>query len=119
MQVTIDAERSTLVNETFAFRNNEVAIPELFGEVKIFDLKLKLLERIGVNERVRPEAGWPQRSDWGWPTLPGYPDLKGTPEDRPGFFISPHGAALGLNHELYVAEWIKTGRITRIDRTAH
>jgi hypothetical protein len=81
----------------FGFRGNRVAVPELFGAVKILDLELNVMHEVGANERVRPSGGWPEQSGWGWPTLPGYPDLNGTPEAKPGAFIAPHSAALGLD----------------------
>jgi len=100
----------------FDFLDGRVVVPELFTGVKILEtVALTVAEEIGKSDRVgpNPDGGW-------WPPVApdGWPDLKGTPHVRPGFFNSPHGACFAPNGDVYVVEWIIGGRITKLTRAA-
>lgn len=96
----------------FNFHKNWVIIPELFTGVKIIDRdSLKLLAEFGASDTVKPNpsgAWWPPVCPQGWP------DLNGTDKICSGTFNSPHGAAIAPNGDIYVAEWIVGGRITKL-----
>ena len=98
----------------FAFAGGLVYVPELFGSVKVLRPDLTLVRELGANEDVRPAGGWPGQDGWGWPTLAGWPDLRGTPADRAGRFLAPHGVAVDGGGSVYVAEWVRGGRLTKL-----
>ncbi len=103
---------------SFHFADDGVYIPELFGSLKHLDLSLNLVSELGANYDVRPKDGWPGQEGWGRPTLPGWPNLKGTDAVRPGALNSPHDVCVAPNGDIYVVEWIIGGRITRLERIA-
>ncbi len=95
----------------FFFDRDAIFIPELFGALKVFDSDWNLLSEIGANYNVRPPGGWPDQQGWGWPLLPGWPDGQ-PPQDRQ--FTSPHAVAVSPDGDIYVAEWMVGGRITKL-----
>jgi hypothetical protein len=97
----------------FALVSERLYVPELFGGLKIFNRSLELLEEIGSNIVQRPVVGWEGQSDWGWPTLHGWPDQVNRHEasDR---WIAPHDAAVSSDGTIYLVEWVAGGRISRI-----
>ncbi|MDR3710172.1 MAG: hypothetical protein P4L33_17900 [Capsulimonadaceae bacterium] len=83
----------------FFQHGDEIVIPDLFGRVTILDGDNKLVAHLGSNEGV-----------WTWP---GYPNI--SREKRvPGKFISPHAVTVDSNGDIYVAEWISDGRVTKL-----
>jgi hypothetical protein len=84
----------------FDFRNGLCVLSELHGRVTIVDEGNALVEFIGEQPNARHLPQWPN-------------------VDRaqvvPRLFNSPHGAAWGHDGEIYVVEWIKHGRVTRLD----
>lgn len=98
----------------FDFLNGTVVVPELFTGVKVLDAgSLQTITEIGASDRVKPnpDGGW-------WPPVApqGWPDLAGTGHVRPEFFNSPHGGCFAPNGDIYVAEWIIGGRITKLKK---
>ena len=76
-------------------------IIELRGRITVVDRDDNLVGRLGENDGV-----------WdidGWPNIP-------TDHVEPGKFISPHGLAADGDGNLYVAEWLIGGRITKLAR---
>ena len=87
----------------FDQRNGELLIPDLYGEVTIFDRENKLVTHLGDNPDV-----WKTK---GWPNLPH--------DQRPeGKFVSPHAACWDADGNIYVVEWIEDGRVTKLRRVA-
>jgi hypothetical protein len=44
-------------------------------------------------------------------------DLRGKPDQwKDGQFVHPHDACFAPNGDIYVAEWVATGRITRLQK---
>jgi hypothetical protein len=86
----------------FVYRNGVVYIPELNARLAILDDHEKLITYIGENAAARKSPGWPD--------LPAAQIL-------PGKFNSPHGMAVDSAGNLYVAEWIIGGRITKLARS--
>lgn len=85
----------------FDQRGSDLLIPDLFGRVTIFDKNNKLITHLGDTPGVEK--------------LPGYPNL---PHEQrvPGKFISPHAAIWDRQGNIYVAEWINDGRVTKLRR---
>lgn len=87
----------------FDQRNGELLVPDLYGEVTIFDRDNKLITHLGDNPDV-----WKTK---GWPNIPH--------EQRPaGKFVSPHAACWDHDGNIYVVEWIEDGRVTRLRHVA-
>lgn len=77
-----------------------VAIAELEGRVAIIDKTNKVVATVGDN---------PDKSQWA--KFDVSPDLW-----KPGIFTSPHGVAFDASGNLYVQDWSKTGRLSKLVR---
>lgn len=88
----------------FRIRETDLLIPDLHGRVTIFDKDNKLAAHVGIDSDAR---------DWKAPA--GYPNV---PSDQrvAGRFISPHDACWDAKGNLYVAEWVPDGRVTKLRR---
>jgi hypothetical protein len=76
-------------------------VPELGARVSLLDRDYQVLAQLGGDvERVR--------------------DTKGIREDEStwvdGKFVHPHDACFDLNGNILVAEWVRTGRITKLEK---
>lgn len=83
-----------------AVHGNHLAVADLDGQVVILDKDAHHVRDIGVNlnsDQVRSNRIPP--TDW-----------------RDGLFYSPHGITFDPAGNLYVAEWSKWGRVTKITR---
>lgn len=81
----------------------ELLVPDLFAFINIYD---------GHDYPVAPKLGDNQHaivSHDGWPNVP-----SGKIED--GKFNSPHGGTFDAHGNIYIVEWIETGRITKLTR---
>lgn len=87
----------------FDEREGDLLIPDLHGRVTIFDKDNKLVTQLGENPGVEKVQGYPN--------LPREQRL-------PGKFISPHGATWDRAGNVYVAEWVSDGRVTKLRRLA-
>lgn len=85
----------------FVHRNGTVYIPELYARLAILDDRDRLVTYIGENETAPKSPGWPNLS---------------AAQVLPGKFNSPHGMAVDSAGNLYIAEWILGGRITKLAR---
>ncbi len=79
---------------------DELVVADLAGRVTILDSALGLVAHLGDN----PDPGKRARND----VLPA--------EWRDGEFISPHCANFDSRGNLYVTDWVSTGRITKLAR---
>jgi len=84
----------------FAFRGNELLIPDLRGRVALADENEKLIRILGENPAVHQKEGWPNNRD----------------NFKSGQFNSPHDATFDHEGNLYIVEWITGGRITKLRR---
>lgn len=84
----------------FDFYQERMLVSELFGRVMVLDGNNQTMEIIGEQTHARD--------------LPGWPDVNRAELLKPGFFNSPHHACWGPEGEIYVVEWIKGGRVTRL-----
>lgn len=80
--------------------DGRIAVPELAGCVTLLGEGDRLLARLGDN---------PDPTQWA---------QNGLPREawQPGVFISPHGAAFDAEGNLYVQDWLASGRYTRLVR---
>jgi hypothetical protein len=85
----------------FAHRDGVLYIPELSARLSILDAQDKLITYLGENAAACKSPGWPN--------LPAAQIL-------PGKFNSPHAMAVDSAGNLYIAEWIVGGRVTKLAR---
>jgi hypothetical protein len=83
----------------FDMRNGDLLIPDLHGRVTIFDKDNQLITHLGDNPGVEKVIGYPNLPKETW---------------KPDKFISPHSACWDRKGDLYVVEWVKIGRITKM-----
>lgn len=104
---SMDGEHQGFVNDGLLYpchfhqRNDELLIPDLFGRVTIFDKDNKAVAQLGENPGVEGQEGWPN--------LP-------HEQREQGKFISPHGACWDHDGNIFVAEWVNDGRVTKLRR---
>ncbi len=85
----------------FYTHGEELYIPDLHSRVTILDKDDKLLAHLGEDAEAWKKEGWPRRPETEWA------------DDR---FVSPHGLCVDSEGSIYVAEWVPTGRITKLVR---
>lgn len=78
---------------------SELYVPELCARLAVLDADDRLICYLGRNEATCDVPGWPDH-----------------PAERimPGRFNSPHAMAVDPAGNLYVVEWIRGGRITKL-----
>ena len=104
---SLDGQHLRFVTESihrpchFDQRGDDLLLPDLYGRVSILDKENKLITDLGNNPGIEKEQG--------------YPDV---PEAQrlPGKFISPHAAIWDRAGNIFVTEWISTGRLTKLKR---
>lgn len=85
-----------------SFHGDHVAIAELQGRVAIIDKTNKVVATLGDNpaEDQRANFNVPP-TDW-----------------KPGVFTAPHGVSYDKDGNLYVMDWNKSGRVSRLNKSA-
>ena len=78
----------------------DLVVADLAGRVTILDAEDKLVTHLGdqPDPKLRARNGIP-KSKW-----------------RAGEFVSPHGAAWDADGNLYVMDWLRPGRVTKLRR---
>jgi hypothetical protein len=86
-------------------RGEWMVVPELFARLTILDGDNRVAARLGDDsERIRADTKFA---------------IRGNPAEwRPGRFVHPHDACFDRDGNLFVAEWVATGRVTRLKRLA-
>jgi hypothetical protein len=80
-----------------------MVVPELHGRVSILDANNRVVARLGDDaERIRGDRKFAIRGD--------------AKQWRPGRFVHPHDACFDQQGNLFVAEWVKTGRVTKLTK---
>ena len=84
-----------------AIRGDKLLVAELAGRAVLLDKDFKILSELGDNPVVE------QRAKFGVP-----------PKDwKEGVFTAPHGCAIDYDGNLYIQDWNKWGRITKLVKT--
>ena len=94
----------------FVTHGDLMVIAELRARLAVTDLNDDLLTYLGENEQVCEVEGWPNNTGDEGQIVP-------TSLLQTGKFNSPHGLAVDANGNLYVAEWLIGGRVTRLNRS--
>jgi hypothetical protein len=78
-------------------------VPELHARVSLLDKQNQVVAQLGADvERVKATKGLRERPE----------------EWLDGKFVHPHDACFDPAGNIYVAEWVKTGRITKLEKLA-
>jgi hypothetical protein len=84
---------------------NLLVIPELHARITLLDEKNEVVARLGDDvARITGEGGMQIRGDRNRWTA--------------GKFVHPHDACFGQDGSIFVAEWVATGRVSRLRRLA-
>jgi hypothetical protein len=80
-----------------------VVIPDLHGRVTLLDRTNRIVAHLGDSNA----------ESWNNP-------LRREPREKfiPGQFICPHGACFDRDGDIYVAEWVEVGRVTKLRKVA-
>ena len=80
-----------------------LVIPELFARLTLLNAKNEVVARLGEDvARITEDKGFTIRGDHSkW---------------QPGKFIHPHDACFGHDGSIFVAEWVGTGRVSKLQR---
>lgn len=80
-----------------------LVVPELVARVTLLDAQNRVVARLGDDtERIRGDARFTIRGD--------------ARQWRKGRFVHPHDACFDQEGNLFVAEWVGTGRVSRLKR---
>lgn len=93
----------------FAAFGDRLFVVELRARLAVLDAKDSLVCYLGENEGVCGVDGWPNMKNANG-------DIVRTAHLQPGKFNSPHGMAVDAEGNLYVAEWLIGGRMTKLAR---
>lgn len=101
---TLDGKHLGFVKEVlfpahFDIRGSVLLVPDLFGRVSLFDKDNQVIAHLGDDsKRVMADKGFKIRSD--------------AKQWLPGKFVHPHDACFDRDGNIYVVEWVGTGRVT-------
>ena len=88
-------------------KDDLMLIPDLHARITILDAENSFAAHLGDDEQWRAQV------------LGNRMKMRGTPEQcKPGRFIHPHDACFDANGDIFVVEWVKTGRVTKLVRKA-
>lgn len=87
----------------FDIRGEELLIPDLHGRVTLFDKNNKLITHLGDNPEIWTVKPWPNFE---------------AAQFQPGKFSSPHSACFDKKGNIFVVEWTKAGRVTKLKRVS-
>lgn len=80
---------------------NLMLVPELKARVSLLDENNKVVAQLGVGTDRLNEVN----------------NLRGQPDQwKPGQFVHPHDACFAENGDIFVAEWVGTGRVSKLER---
>ena len=80
-----------------------LVVPELFARVSLLDKNNQVVARLGDDSRrIRNDTKH---------------TIRGDPRQwKPGRFVHPHDACFDHEGNIFVAEWVATGRVTKLKR---
>lgn len=102
---TLDGKHVGFVKEVsfpahFDIRGDVLLVPDLHARVSLFDKDNKVIAHLGH------DAAWTKK------VLDGF-KVRNQPKDwLPGKFIHPHDACYDKDGNIFVVEWVNTGRVT-------
>lgn len=109
---SLDGKYLSLVNEVsfpahFDIRGDVLLVPDLHARVSMFDKDNKVISHLGYDE------GWTKE------VLAENMKMRREPNRwQPGRFIHPHDACFDKDGNIFVVEWVPTGRVTKLRKVA-
>jgi hypothetical protein len=104
--------RDVLFPAHFDIRGDELLVPDLHARVSIFDKDNKPIIHLGEDKAWREKVV-------GSLTQKGVTPVRAKPEEwQPGKFVHPHDACYDKDGNIFVVEWVATGRVTWLRRVA-
>ncbi len=86
-------------------RGDVLLIPDLVGRVTLLDKENQVIAHLGDDsERMKADAAKAIRSD--------------ESQWQPGKFVHPHDACFDADGNIYVAEWVASGRVSKLTKLA-
>jgi hypothetical protein len=110
---TLDGQFIEIVNGVsfpahFDIRGSELLVPDLHARVTIMDIDNQVVTHLGYDQAwtdtVLNGGKFPVRGD--------------TAQWQPGRFIHPHDACWDRDGNIFVAEWVPTGRVTKLRKVS-
>lgn len=90
----------------FDIRGDVLLVPDLHARVSLFGKDNKLIAHLGDD------------AEWRKKVLDGFKVRADEKQWRPGKFVHPHDACFDHDGNIFVAEWVQTGRITLLRRVS-
>jgi len=107
---TLDGKHLGFVDDVlfpahFDIRGDVLLVPDLHARVSLFDKQNKPIVHLGDDAtRIRADKKFTIRSD--------------PKQWQPGKFVHPHDACFDRDGNIYVVEWVQTGRVTLLRKLA-
>ena len=106
VRYTLDDKPIDIVEGTrqpchFHEHKGNIVVPDLAGPVHILDKDNKVVVSMGGGKEGNPPRTTDDRSKF-----------------VPGQFVNPHGAIFDHNGNIFVAEWVEIGRVTKLRKVA-
>jgi hypothetical protein len=109
---TLDGKHLSFVNEVsfpahFDIRGDVLLVPDLHARVSLFGKDNQLIAHLGYDEA------------WTKEVLAGNNKMRSEPARwLPGRFIHPHDACYDEDGNIFVVEWVPTGRVTKLRKVS-
>ena len=88
----------------FDIRGDVLLVPDLHARVSLFDRDNNVISHLGYEQ------------SWTDEVLDGFAVRRQPDRWRPGRFVHPHDACFDSEGNIFVAEWVQPGRITKLRR---
>ncbi|MEW4567601.1 twin-arginine translocation signal domain-containing protein [Tautonia sp. JC769] len=88
----------------FDIRGDLLLVPDLHARISLFDRENRVIDHLGYDP------------DWTAEVLDGFRVRTAPDRWRPGRFVHPHDACFDAEGNIFVAEWVSTGRISKLRR---
>jgi len=109
---TLDGKFLSMVHDVqfpahFDIRGEVLLVPDLFARVSLFDINNKAIVHLGYDE------------NWTAEVKKNNNEMRMHPERWPaGKFIHPHDACFDRDGNIFVTEWVDTGRVTKLRKVS-
>ena len=91
-------------------RGDVLLVPDLHARVSLFDKELKAIVHLGENKEWREKVVG---------SLSKGPAIRSQPKEWVnGKFVHPHDAAFDMDGNIFVVEWVSTGRVTFLKKVS-
>jgi hypothetical protein len=102
----IEFVKDVLFPAHFDIRGDVLLVPDLHARVSLFDKDNKVIAHLGDD------------AEWRKKVLDGF-KVRGKPEEwQAGKFVHPHDACFDKDGNIFVVEWVATGRVTLLKKMA-